>query len=65
MITCVLTFKLFSHNIFLSISFFLFFFVMLCGKWDLVPRPGFEPVPPPLGVQSPLDHQGSLRYPVS
>ena len=35
---------------------------MLCGKWDLVPRPGFEPVPPPLGVQSPLDHQGNPQF---
>ena len=29
MITCVLTFKLFSHNIFLSIYFFFFFFFLL------------------------------------
>ena len=26
-----------------------------CGTWDLVPRPGIEPRPPVLGVQS-LNH---------
>ena len=34
-----------------------------CGMWDLVPRPGIKPGPPPPRIGSaesqPLDHQGS------
>ena len=30
-------------------------FSLCCGLWDLVPRPGIQPGPPPLGVQS-LSH---------
>ena len=34
---------------------------MVCGTWDLVPRPGIEPLTPCVGnTQSePLDHQGN------
>ena len=31
---------------------FFFLLVLLCGMWDLVPRPGIESVPSALGPQS-------------
>ena len=43
---------------------FFFFLAASCGMWDLVPRPGIEPIPPSLGAWS-LNHWTAKEVPPS